>query len=369
MPANVIIPRLGWAMEEGVFVGWLKQDGDTVREGDTIFSLEGEKAVEEVESLDSGILRIPPDGPKQGDRVPVGAVIGYLVQAGEAAPFEVAGATPAPATTAPAAAPANGEANGTAAHATADHKPAEAKAAPPAAKAPDGSAAHAEAAPGTARKTISPRARRVAGELGVDWQQVNGTGSTGRIRERDIIAASQAAPSPPARASRAPVPAPAMSLPPGSALAPVTQLRRTIADRMLNSQACTAPVTLTTTVDVGNLVQLRKELKACTPPEEVPSFIDFLIKLVVPSLLRHPLLNSQWHGDSIVTPQGVHVGVAVDTDAGLLVPVLHDAGALDATADHDPSPRSHRPGPSPRAEARGNARRQLYDHQSRHVWH
>src|SRR5438552_10493197 len=84
MPIPVTIPRLGWNMDFGVFAGWLKRDGETVRPGDRVFVLEGEKAAEEIESLDGGVLRIPAGGPKPGDRVAVGAVIGYLVQPGEA---------------------------------------------------------------------------------------------------------------------------------------------------------------------------------------------------------------------------------------------------------------------------------------------
>ncbi len=86
MAVEITVPRLGWNMEEGVFVGWLKKDGDEVRPGDALFTLEGEKATEDIECLDSGILRIPAGAPKAGDRVPVGAVIGYVTQPGEAVP-------------------------------------------------------------------------------------------------------------------------------------------------------------------------------------------------------------------------------------------------------------------------------------------
>src|SRR6185503_15677227 len=86
MPIPVSIPRLGWNMEEGVFVEWLKADGDAVKPGDAVFRLEGEKATEDVESLDAGTLHIPANGPKPGDTLAVGAVIGYLLCEGEAAP-------------------------------------------------------------------------------------------------------------------------------------------------------------------------------------------------------------------------------------------------------------------------------------------
>src|SRR5258707_12191511 len=84
MPIPITVPRLGWNMDEGTFAGWLKQDGDPVRSGDRVFSLESEKATEEIESLDGGTLHIPTDGPKTGDKLAVGMVIGYLLQTGEA---------------------------------------------------------------------------------------------------------------------------------------------------------------------------------------------------------------------------------------------------------------------------------------------
>src|SRR5215217_7769083 len=93
MAIPVTVPRLGWTMEEGTFVEWLKADGDPVRLGDAVFRLEGEKAAEDIEALDAGVLRIPDGGPKPGDRVAVGAVIGFLVRPGETAP-ELAAATP-----------------------------------------------------------------------------------------------------------------------------------------------------------------------------------------------------------------------------------------------------------------------------------
>src|SRR5437868_3895426 len=79
MPIEIIVPRLGWSMEEGNFVNWLKKDGEVVKSGEPLFSLENEKAVQEVEAIDSGVLQIPMDGPKPGQVVKVGQVIGYLL--------------------------------------------------------------------------------------------------------------------------------------------------------------------------------------------------------------------------------------------------------------------------------------------------
>ena len=86
MAFEITIPRLGWSMEEGTFAGWQKKDGDVVRPGEVLFELEGEKALQEVEALDGGILRLLPNGPTPGTVLKVGAVVGYLVAEGEALP-------------------------------------------------------------------------------------------------------------------------------------------------------------------------------------------------------------------------------------------------------------------------------------------
>src|SRR3954465_1396594 len=94
MPIEIIVPRLGWSMEEGTFVAWLKQDGETVRAGDALFSIEGDKAVQEIESIDNGILRIAPNAPKPGEPIRVGLLLGHLLAEGEHA-----STIPPPATT------------------------------------------------------------------------------------------------------------------------------------------------------------------------------------------------------------------------------------------------------------------------------
>src|SRR5947207_1782739 len=89
MASEILMPRLGWTMEEGIFGQWLKKDGETVRTGDLLFTVESDKATQEVEAFDQGILRIPPDGPQPGAIIPVGGLMACIVQAGEAAPFEL----------------------------------------------------------------------------------------------------------------------------------------------------------------------------------------------------------------------------------------------------------------------------------------
>src|SRR5262245_12337446 len=144
MSHEIRIPRLGWSMEEGTFVRWLKGPGETVRVGEPLFELEGEKATEAIEAVDAGILYVLPDAPAPDSVVAVGTLLGYLLAPGESPPA----ARPTP------AAPAAGE------------SPRQASAPP--------------AKPGVGTLPIaSPRARRVAMELGVDWTALQGSGRDG----------------------------------------------------------------------------------------------------------------------------------------------------------------------------------------------
>ena len=173
MPLEIIVPRLGWSMEEGGFVAWLKKEGDQVQAGDPLFSIEGDKAVQEIESIDAGVLRIKPNGPKPGDPVRVGDVLGHLLTDSEAksGPSQSALA-PTPRPIAPPTPVSN---------------------APSSLASP--STSLSTPVPGRAgeRPLISPRALRRATELSVDWTSIRGSGRSGRIREQDVLAASNAA--------------------------------------------------------------------------------------------------------------------------------------------------------------------------------
>jgi pyruvate dehydrogenase E2 component (dihydrolipoamide acetyltransferase) len=277
MPIPVSIPRLGWNMEEGTFVEWLKADGDAVKPGDAVFRLEGEKATEDIESLDAGTLHIPANGPKTGDKLAVGAVIGYLLQPGEAAP---AADAPAPLRSRLVDVP-------------------EPSSEPQVATATEQNGAPA----------ITPRARRLAARLGVDAAHIRGSGRNGRVRERDIAALASVSPQ----------------------TVPLTPTRRAIAARMTESRSTTAPVTLTSVVDATNLVNLREQFKAAAS-EPVPTYTDFLVKLAAVALQQHPLLAARWTDDGIVPAASIDIGLAVDTDAGLLVPVVRNVPTLGLRA-------------------------------------
>lgn len=289
MAFPITVPRLGWEMEEAVFVEWLKKDGEAVKEGEPLFVLESDKAVQEVEAIDSGILRIPPDGPNQGDIVPVGAVLGYLVAPGEEVSFEPQATATPDAHRAPLSPAGSSSAQS---------------------EIPQPIPTQTAGAP-----SISPRAARLAAELGVDWARLQGSGKGGRIREQDIRAAASQRGADAAAAGRA---------------LPIDPVRRRIAERMATSAHTTAAVTLTTTADATNLVSLRARLKArsAAQNEAVPSYTDMIVKLTATILHDHPMLNARWDQDKIILPDGIHIGIAVDTETGLLVPVIRDAALL-----------------------------------------
>jgi pyruvate dehydrogenase E2 component (dihydrolipoamide acetyltransferase) len=283
MPIEITLPRQGWSMEEGTFLDWLKKDGDTVKIGDPLFTVESDKATFDAEAIDCGILSIPPTAPKPGDVVKVGCVLGYLLTAGEVQ----SGTTPP------------------AALATATEPTAEPHTATPVSVTVDRPATE------TTKCASSPRARRAAKLLQVALDGLKPTGQGGRIRERDVLAAAD---------SRGDVDATA---PAASKLGvPITAQRRTIAERMMTSLERTAPVTLTCRCDATNLVALRSKFKLAADSSIVPSFTDIIAKVAAGTLGHHPILAGRWDGERILLPDAIHIGIAVDTKHGLLVPVV-----------------------------------------------
>ena len=304
MAVEIIVPRLGWSMDEGVFSEWLKEDGQAVQEGDLLFVLESDKAAQEVESMDAGVLRIPPHAPKPGDTVVVGQLLGYLVEEGEAVP------SPPKAAISPMGDSKSVEET---THLGTETRE---KDAAPAAREGDEKSTRKQGS-----IAISPRARHLARELGVDWSTLRGSGRGGRIRERDIRTFALAQGS-----TRS---APAQHLADAGQIVPVTPIRRTIAERMLAAVRDTAPVTLTVKGDASNLVNLRRQFTSSSSPDDVvPSYTDLIVKLAAVALEKHPMLNAQWRKDGIFIPEQIHIAIAVETEDGLLAPVLRDVGRL-----------------------------------------
>lgn len=365
MAADVTIPRLGWSMEEGVFTGWLKKPGDTVKPGEPLFMLEGEKATQEIEAVDGGVLHLAPDAPSEGQTVLVGRTIGKLCAAGES-PTWSAGAAPLapPASTAPSAPPTPAPAARAAAPSPpaalpppapngngSPLRPIPAAASPSvrrlarqmgidlAAVAPQlpggrlsvddlasarsGSAPAARVAPPTSPSSnprSSPRARRAARERGVDVATIHGSGAGGRVSERDVLAAAAAG------TSQHGVAAPVAAAP-GATTMPITQIRRTIARQMVRSRQETVPVTLTAWADATTLLAARSALKAAEGPEAA-TLNDMLMKAVADTILAHPLLAARWEETQLSLPgDRIDIGLAVDAPGGLVVPVVRDVAA------------------------------------------
>lgn len=166
MRIEITVPRLGWSMEEGNFIAWLKKNGEQVHAGEPLFTLEGDKALQEVEATDDGVLEIPNDAPQPGATVKVGALLGYLLQASgrEAA------------STQPASAP--------------DRKESASPLPTPTVPVPQDRPVTIPAPLAATRRAITPRALAAATRLGIDWNTLYGTGRGGRIRERDVLAAT-----------------------------------------------------------------------------------------------------------------------------------------------------------------------------------
>ncbi len=218
MAIEITIPRLGWSMDEGIFAGWLKHDGEPIRAGDPLFSLEGEKATQDVEAIDDGTLSIPSNAPVAGEKVAVGTVVGYLLRAGESDP-------------------------------------------------PTGRTSIVQ--PNASQLGRQPRPRGIAKNHLAAKPTSSPSGAAGGSRARHRLD-----PTPwqwhngPDQESRRPRSRSSEAKSEHDAVTPrasVSPTRRIIAERMIESCRTTAPVTLSTTIDATNLVGLRRQFKAVEP--------------------------------------------------------------------------------------------------------
>jgi len=311
---DVFMPRLSDTMEEGVLSQWVKHEGDQVRKGDVLAVIETDKAAMDMEAYDEGVLtKILV---KEGASVPIGtpiAVIGDQAAAGTSAPSPV----PAPDET-------------------------ERAVVPPPAPAPAG------AAPGT-RTRISPLARKLAREHGIDLATVSGSGPGARIVRADIEDAirkhggGQPAPAPaqglqpatPAAAGPA-APAPATSAAPIAPAAlsavdaeadeiPLSTVRRLTAERLATSAREAPHFYLTVVADAGELLAFRAQLNERRAADVKVSVTDLLIKACAVALAAHPEINVSWDQTRILRHRRVSIGVAVAIEDGLIVPVIRDA--------------------------------------------
>jgi len=342
MATKVMMEALSPTMEEGRLVKWLKNVGDAIKSGDTLAEVETDKAIMELVARGDGVLRARLID--EGAVSPVGVTIGVIATADEDISALTGGAGAAPAATpAPVTAPAPEAAPASTPDVPAATAPIAVPAAAvsaPASSAPASPAptvAVAAAATGPVRS--SPLARRIAAERGVSIDQVHGSGPNGRVIRRDveaadvvmatpIAAASLTASATPAAASTASKPtaavAPAIVIEGEYKDVPLTQMRKTIARRLSESIGPIPTFYLTSEIDMTKVTELREQMSAAGDQFKV-SVNDIVMKSVAIALSRHPEVNAHWLSDHIRYFSRVHLGMAVATDDGLIVPVITDA--------------------------------------------
>ena len=306
MAYEILMPQLGLTMEEGTVSQWIKHEGDAVKAGDVVAEITTDKLTHELQSEHDGVLlKIVA---QEGEDVPVKGVLAYIGEAGESI------------TAAPAAAPAAAESV-------------------PAAASP---AAAAPTADGR-RIRISPLARKTAAKLGVtDFAAIVGSGTSGRITQKEILAAAEAmktAPAPAplsvaaASASEPAAPKAGLELMEGDTVVKLSGMRKVVAERMLHSHTEIPPVTQNTKVDVTELMKFRKLLLAETGRKY--SVNDLILKATAKMLRQHPEILVSYDNGQMIQRAHVNIGMAVALEAGLIVPVIRDADrlGLDALAD------------------------------------
>ncbi len=336
---EIVMPRMGLTMESGVFIKWLKQIGDTVQSGEPLFEIETDKSIVQVEAMDEGVLS--QTLAQEGETYPVGAVLGYLTPKGSEPPKQAPNEGHAlPSSPIPQAV--------TAQQAITSSYP-KLKASPAARRlarelgvdlaqvsgsGPNGRVVawnvraavdrHPPLALPTHVGRVSPVAQRLAADLGVDLSQVQGSGLGGSITRHDVEEAY--------RQQHQPRPLPAPSPTPTEELTfePLTNLQRRMAERMSQSFSTAPHFYLQAEVDARNLVALRQSL--LTPIESRYgvhlTFTDLLIYFTARLLPRHPNVMAQWSEKGLAKFLQVHLGIAVDTEQGLFVPVLRNADKL-----------------------------------------
>jgi pyruvate dehydrogenase E2 component (dihydrolipoamide acetyltransferase) len=279
------MPALEMAQETGKIVSWIKKEGDAIKKGEILLEVETDKAVVEIEAPADGVLAGLKS--KAGDVVPVGQTIGWILAPGESVPKETASAAPAARTM--------------------TEQPRAAAAAPAAAPAVT------QPASSSGDVQISPKARRLAKEKGVDISRVRGTGPDGVITSEDILAAA-AAPPPPAAA-------------PASAGSDLPAIARLMAERTTQSWTQVPHFFLTRDLDAGGLNEAREKLGPAVEREKGVKLThtDLLVALVARVLRKHPKMNAAWTGKTIQMNPSVNISVAMAVKDGVVGAVIPNA--------------------------------------------
>ena len=317
----ITMPALGESVSEGTVTRWLKGVGDSIAVDEALLEVSTDKVDTEIPSPVAGTI-ISIDVPVDST-VPVGARLAVIGGAGASAPAAPVVTPPAASVAAPVfvAPPAPTPVVST-----------------PAPVAPPAPAPVAASAPVSqpADAYVTPIVRKLANDLGVNLANVKGTGIGGRIRKEDVEAAAPKSAAPVSTTTAAPAQrsaaAPVIATSPlrGTTVT-MSRLRKVIAARMVESLQVSAQLTTVIEVDVTKIARLRDRSKATFEAREGVklSFLPFFAVAVCEALKQHPVLNSSVEGDQIIYHGAEHLGVAVDTERGLLVPVIHNAGDLN----------------------------------------
>ena len=339
MPVNVVMPQMGESVTEGTVVRWIRKVGDHVDRDEPLFEISTDKVDAEIPSPAAGTLAAI--HVKEGETVPVDALVAVIAQAGEDGRGGPAGATACPRR--PRRSRRRRRPSGRRDRGADEH----------AARAARGADAPEEAR----RLRSSPLVRRIASEHQVDIGSIPGSGIGGRVTKHDILRAIEGGatasaprhdsgvvahtpPQPPSArrhdsgvvAQRSPIGGPAPAFADGErvAAAPFSVMRKKIAEHMVHSQRTAAHVHSVFEVDFSHVDRLRQAKKADYERAGVKlTFLSFIAKAVVEALQHAPILNASHKGDTVVYSQDVNLGIAVALDWGLIVPVIHRAQERD----------------------------------------
>ena len=319
MATQVVMPKLSPTMEEGQLARWLKKEGDNVSMGEPLAEIDTDKATMEMQALSNGVLRKILI--QEGESAPLGKPIAIIGAPDEdISELLQSAAAGKPAAAAAAAAPEKSP-DSEAAPAVETSEPA---AAPTGA---DGN--RVQGSPATGRVLISPIAARMAADAGIDLKSLRGTGPGGRIVKIDVeTATKQKAAAPARRLPALSVPRPAQ---PGAVYGPsayrdepMSEMRRTIARRLVTSLGPIPHFFLTSEIDMERAAEMRRSINELYPEAKI-SINDFIIKVAAVSLIQHPQVNASFQDKTVRYYEHADIGVAVATENGLITPIVRAA--------------------------------------------
>jgi len=337
MATKVVMAQLSPTMEEGRLLEWKVQEGDRVEPSDVLAEIETDKANMDIEALKGGVVR--KILVEAGATVPVGAIIGIIGEPDEDISALLAEAEASMAGTPPVVDAESAEETPAEEPATPD-EPETSVAPEPQPAAPivpvvEADHSHVAESSVTGRIRVSPVARRMADQAGIDLGLIEGTGPGGRIVKDDVEQAIVTGFAVPAAAAAAPTAS--AGTPAGSSVAPATaparleakdvelsMMRKAIATRLTQSIGPVPHFFLTSEIDMGRALDMRQEMNRRIAPEKV-GVNDLLVKATAEALARHPDINASWAGDRIRYHASADIGIAVAVEDGLITPVLHEA--------------------------------------------